>query len=136
MLATQLEQAILQGNKRLHLVTTHLEVLNNTIEQREDVTEQHKDIAHQICSIADRIAGFGSAHEVHLYYPCRAGIDSRKGNVQTIPEFDLVLHTTFDSHSQLSQVHVGAEEIKRALRQAYPNLNNVTIHTEPPEYEI
>nr|WP_246035497.1 hypothetical protein [Dictyobacter kobayashii] len=39
----------------------------------------------------------------------------------------------FDAHAPLSQVHVDAEKIKRALRRSYPNLNTVVIHTEPPE---
>jgi divalent metal cation (Fe/Co/Zn/Cd) transporter len=30
-------------------------------------------------------------------------------------------------------VHIQAEEIQRALRQAYPQLGSVVIHTEPPE---
>ncbi|HLX40895.1 MAG TPA: cation transporter dimerization domain-containing protein [Ktedonobacteraceae bacterium] len=39
----------------------------------------------------------------------------------------------FDAHAPLSQVHITAEEIKRALRQEYPRLDSVVIHTEPPE---
>jgi hypothetical protein len=33
----------------------------------------------------------------------------------------------------LSQAHLQAEEIQRALRLAYPTLGSVVIHTEPPE---
>jgi divalent metal cation (Fe/Co/Zn/Cd) transporter len=80
-----------------------------------------------ICCIADAIAGAGSAHEVHLYRPANVW-DSKD-----MPSLDLVLHTTFTGNTPLSQVHVEAEEIKRALRHAYPKLYSVTIHTEPPE---
>ncbi|WP_236031611.1 cation transporter dimerization domain-containing protein [Ktedonospora formicarum] len=47
----------------------------------------------------------------------------------------MTLHITFDAQAPLSQVHIWAEEIKRALRRAYPYLDTVTIHTEPPEVE-
>jgi hypothetical protein len=48
-------------------------------------------------------------------------------------ELDLVLHTIFDPHIPLSQAHIQAEEIQRALRQKYPDFGSVIIHTEPPE---
>jgi cation diffusion facilitator family transporter len=136
--ATQLEQAILQNNQRLCRVTTHLEAPNNTIVPRQDVTQHYPAMAQDIRRIADRIAGSGSAHDVHLYRPKLTRSETRrstenKGHVHTT-ELDLVFHTIFDAHAPLSQVHVDAEEIKRALRQAYPNLSEVTIHTEPPEY--
>jgi hypothetical protein len=92
-------------------------------------------MTRDICRIADSIAGPGSAHDVHLYRPQAAqgkAIGST-GSTSTT-ELDLVFHTIFDARAPLSQVHVNAEEIKRALRRAYPNLNSVIIHTEPPEY--
>jgi len=93
------------------------------------VTEHYPVMATDICRIADTIAGTGSAHEVHLYRPA----DTWEKGGKDMPNLDLVLHTTFEGNTPLSQVHVEAEEIKRALRHAYPKLNSVTIHTEPPE---
>ncbi len=127
--ATQLEQTVLQSNNLLCRVTTHLEAPTSQIVQRQDVTEHYLVIASNICQIADTIAGTGSAHEVHLYQPA----DSREQEDNDAPNLDLVLHTTFAGNTPLSRVHVEAEEIKRALRRAYPKLNSVTIHTEPPE---
>jgi len=126
--ATQLEKAVLATNERLGRVTTHLEVPNNAIVPRQDVTQHYPTMARDICRIADSIAGAGSAHDVHLYRPKVA-----YARLATTTELDLVLHTIFDAHAPLRQVHTNAEEIKRALRRAYPNLNSVTIHTEPPE---
>ncbi len=131
--ATRLEEAILRDNRHLQRVTTHLETLNQDIVQRQDVTEQYEQMARHICTIADRIAGTGSAHDVHLYRPNKVLADPRGQSKTEAADLDLVLHTVFDAHAPLSQVHVDAEEIKRALRRAYPNLNSVTIHTEPPE---
>ncbi|HWS83023.1 MAG TPA: cation diffusion facilitator family transporter [Ktedonobacteraceae bacterium] len=128
-LATQLEQTVLQSNKLLCRVTTHLEAPNSQIVQRQDVTEHYPVMATDICRIADTIAGTDSAHEVHLYRPA----DTWEKGGKDMPNLDLVLHTTFEGNTPLSQVHVEAEEIKRALRRAYPKLNSVTIHTEPPE---
>jgi cation diffusion facilitator family transporter len=127
--ATQLEKAVLESNERLGRVTTHLEVPNNAIVSHQDVTQYYPVMAKDICRIADSIAGAGSAHDVHLYRPKVAHT-----RVSSTTELDLVLHTIFDAHAPLRQVHANAEEIKRALRSAYPNLSSVTIHTEPPEY--
>ncbi len=131
--ATHLEQTLLENNKQLRRVTTHLEAPNNTIVSRQDVTWQYIDIADDIRRIADSIAGAGSAHDVNLYQPRLVKADLSRQKGQAMPELDLVLHTTFDAQIPLSQAHIWAEEIKRALRQAYPNLNSVIIHTEPPE---
>lgn len=129
--ATKLEQAVLQSNQLLRRVTTHLEAPNNEVVRRQDVTPQYTAMAQDICRIADSIAGVGSAHDVHLYHSRPTSKDGN-GTVQH-DELDIVLHTIFDAHAQLSQVHIWAEEIKRALRRAYPNLGSVVIHTEPPE---
>ncbi len=132
--ATQLEQAILQNNQRLGRVTTHLEAPNNAIVPRQDVTQYCLAMARDICRIADSIAGRGSAHDVHLYRPkLTQGTIRENSKLSCTTELDLVFHITFDAHAPLSQVHVNAEEIKRALRRAYPNLSSVTVHTEPPE---
>jgi cation diffusion facilitator family transporter len=131
--ASRLEQSIMQSNKRLRRVTTHLEAPNDNIVQRSDVTEQYQDIAHDICRIANGIAGTNSAHDIHLYLPEKVPAEIKQRELKKAPNLDLVLHTTFEAHAPLSQVHIGAEKIKRALRRAYPNLNNVVIHTEPPE---
>ena len=134
-LATRLEQAVLQSNKRVHRVTTHLEAPDDTVVRRQDVTSQYPQMATRICQIADKIIGKGSAHDVHLYRSRSSAPRKASGNTNDHqPEkLDLVLHTIFDAHAPLSQVHIVAEEIKRALRQTYPNLDSVVIHTEPPE---
>jgi cation diffusion facilitator family transporter len=131
--ATRLEQAVLQNNKQLHRVTTHLEAPNNAIVRRQDVTQRYSDMAANICRIADRIAGSGSTHDVHLYRsrPTAVNLGSQQDKQPT--ELDLVLHTTFDAHTPLSRAHLKAEEIQQALRQEYPQLGSVVIHTEPPE---
>jgi divalent metal cation (Fe/Co/Zn/Cd) transporter len=133
--ATRLEQAVLQDNHSLRRVTTHLEAPSNTIVPRQDVTARYVSMAEDICRIADSIAGAGSAHDVHLYCSRSSTTNlGRQGRSSVAaPELDLVLHTIFDAHIPLSQVHIRAEEIKRALRQAYPRLGSVVIHTEPPE---
>lgn len=133
--ATRLEQAVLQSNPRLRRVTTHLEAPNGIVVRRQDVTQQYPEMATRICRIADQIAGPGSAHDVHLYHSegqeqqDKVGI----GTSANRDELDLVLHTIFDAHAPLSQVHIWAEEIELTLRLAYPHLGSVVIHTEPPE---
>ncbi|GCE49608.1 cation diffusion facilitator family transporter [Thermosporothrix hazakensis] len=125
--ATRLEQALLQQNKLLRRVTTHIEAPNHTILPRQDVTRHYTEMAQRIMHIADMIAGKGSAHDIRLYRPA----PQPEGRHPV--ELDLVLHTVFDAHAPVSQVHIEAEEIKRALRRSYPNLGSIIIHTEPPE---
>jgi cation diffusion facilitator family transporter len=133
--ATRLEQAVLQSNNLLHRVTTHLEAPSNGVVRRQDVTQQYREMTTNIRRIANDIAGSNSAHEIHLYRSKSVSADLKgyKPGNKTVPELDLVLHTTFDAHAPLSKVHTQAEEIKRALRQTYPDLGSVVIHTEPPE---
>jgi cation diffusion facilitator family transporter len=133
--ATRLEQALQQSNKQLCRVTTHLEAPTTQVVPRQDVTQDHTEMADAIMRIANSIAGEGSAHEIHLY---RSRPSTTEPGLQHTPpetELDLVLHTTFAADAPLSQVHIQAEEIKRALRLAYPMLDSVIIHTEPPEQE-
>lgn len=131
--ATRLEQAVLQNNKLLCRVTTHLEAPNATVVHRTDVTRRYPEMARHIVRIADGIAGSGSAHDVHLYRSYPATTIHLNGSGEQTDELDLVLHTIFDAHIPLSQVHLQAEEIQRALRQTYPHLGAVVIHTEPPQ---
>src|SRR5262249_41929860 len=89
-----------------------------------------------IRQIADRIAGAGSAHDVHLYLPRGAPRDRRPPaapatRAAALDQLDLVLHLTFRPETPIAQAHVRAEEIERALRQRYPTLESVVIHTEP-----
>jgi cation diffusion facilitator family transporter len=140
--ATRLEQAILSDNQQVRRVTTHLEAPEATVVRRQDVTRQYQDMAEHIRALADRIAGKGSAHDVHLYRPSTAPVSPMKtapapesvdSSNTSQQELDLVLHTFFSPTIPLSQAHIQAEEIKRALRQRYPWLGSVVIHTEPPE---
>ncbi len=133
--ATRLEQAILQDNKLVSRVTTHLEAPEATVVRRQDVTQQYQDMANRIRLFADEVAGQGSAHDVHLYRPSTAQPEKLRGSATTHEELDLVLHTIFSPTIPLSQAHIQAEEIKRTLRQHYPFLGSVVIHTEPPESE-
>lgn len=135
-IATCLEQAILKDNPLLRKVTTHLEALSSSIERRQDVTGQHPAMAARIIGIADSIAGKGSAHDIHLYQPYYSLAASKRGETRASgrgEELDLVLHTLCEPQIPLSQAHLQAEEIQRALRLAYPGLGSVVIHTEPPE---
>lgn len=129
-IASRLEQAIRENNPLVDRVTTHLEAPVETVVRRRDVTERYADMAGHIVELADAVAGKGSAHDVHLYQSTTTQLDYTGSTNQ---QLDLVLHTFFDPHIPLSQAHIQAEEIKRALRQEYPNLGSIAIHTEPPE---
>jgi len=130
--ATHLEQAVLQSNDQLCRVTTHLEAPTATVVARKDITQQYPEMAEHIIRIADEIAGAGSAHDVHLYRS-NTTLNENGSDREQNEGLDLVLHTIFDPHIPLSQAHIQAEEIQRALRQKYPDFGSVIIHTEPPE---
>jgi cation diffusion facilitator family transporter len=133
MVASRLEQAILQNNPLVARVTTHLEAPAEKIVRRKDVTQHYREMAEHIVELADNVAGKGSAHDVHLYQPATTHLELTNGTSNQQEELDLVLHTIFDPHIPLSQAHIQAEEIKRSLRREYPNLGSIAIHTEPPE---
>ena len=133
MVASRLEQAILQNNPLVARVTTHLEAPAEKIVRRKDVTQHYREMAEHIVELADKVAGKGSAHDVHLYQPATTQLELTNGTSSQQEELDLVLHTIFDPHIPLSQAHIQAEEIKRSLRREYPNLGSIAIHTEPPE---
>ena len=90
------------------------------------MTSQYPELVAHLRQLADGLAGGGSAHEIQVYR-VQEPLEERA------PELDVVVQTTFAASAPLSQVHVQAEEIKRAFRQAYPTLGAITIHTEPPE---
>ncbi len=133
VVASHLEQAILQNNPLVARVTTHLEAPAEKIVRRKDVTQHYREMAEHIVELADKVAGKGSAHDVHLYQPATTQLELTNGASNHQEELDLVLHTIFDPHIPLSQAHIQAEEIKRSLRREYPNLGSIAIHTEPPE---
>lgn len=133
--ATRLEESILQTNPLLRRVTTHLEAPSATVVRRQDVTQHYPEMAQRIIQIADEVAGKGSAHDVHLYRPSTSStqLEPTNGADHHQEELDLVLHMFLEPHIPLSQAHIQAEEIKRMLRNEYPGLGSVAIHTEPPE---
>jgi cation diffusion facilitator family transporter len=133
MIASRLEQAVLQNNPLVGRVTTHLEAPAEKIVRRKDVTQSYSEIAERIVELADMVAGKGSAHDVHLYQPATTQLELTSSTSNHQEELDLVLHTIFDPHIPLSQAHIQAEEIKRSLRKEYPHLGSIAIHTEPPE---
>ncbi|MFL5701239.1 MAG: cation transporter dimerization domain-containing protein [Ktedonobacteraceae bacterium] len=133
--ASRLEEAVLQTNQQVRQVNTHLEAPTSSIVPSQEVTTQYPDLAAHLRRLADEIAGTGSAHAIHLYRPkeTRAGYHPQNTPAERIPALDVVVHITFRASAPLSQVHLQAEEIKRAFRQAHPTLGTITIHAEPPE---
>lgn len=146
--AARLEAAVLAEQPHLRQITTHLEPLSDIVTSREEVTRHYGDLVEQVRHLADQIAGAGATHEIHLYQ----ATSSADGVLQTTPQIgrpvtmervprpaghslpplDLVLHLTSAAEAPLSQVHLQAEQIKRTLRDAYPVLEAITIHAEPP----
>ena len=123
----------LQSNRSAPSCYNTLEAPTASVVRRQDVTRQFPEMTARIKRIADKIAGSGSAHDIHIYRPSTARSGNLNGSSEKSDQLDLVLHTFFDAHIPLSQAHIQAEEIKRALRQAYPQLGSVVIYTEPPE---
>jgi cation diffusion facilitator family transporter len=135
--ASHLEEVVLQNNQQLGRVNTHLEALVPTILLRQEVTNQYPELVHHLCRLADEVAGAGSTHQINVYRAQEPVSDQHRqaASEQRLPELDVVVHTTFAADAPLSKVHIHAEEIKRMIRQAYPNVVAITIHTEPPGEE-
>jgi cation diffusion facilitator family transporter len=148
--AARLEEAVLAEQPHLRRVTTHLEARSDSVVPREEVTGRYGNLVEQVRQLADQIAGAGATHEIHLYQAqATSGVDGAeqtaaqagaplaeqrapRGARGSLPALDLVLHITVAAEVPLSEVHLQAEKIKRALRDAYPTVEAITIHTEPP----
>src|SRR5260370_7027097 len=122
VVASHLEQAILKNNPLGARVTTDLEAPAEKIVRRKDVTQHYREMAEHIVELADKVAGKGSAHDVHLYQPATTQLELTNGASNHQEELDLVLHTIFDPHIPLSQPHIQAEPTKRPLPPEPPNL--------------
>lgn len=130
--ATRLEEAVLAGNYRLARVTTHLEAPAEAAVARQEVTDRYPALVARVRAIADEIAGPGSAHEVHLYRPTEGADGATTSGTGGAEEpLDLMLHLSFPAAMPIAEAHVRAEAIERALRQAFPALESVVLHTEP-----
>lgn len=132
--ATRLEEAVLAANDQLARVTTHLEAPAETVVARQEVTDRHPALVTRVRSIADEIAGPGSAHEAHLYRPIEGtdGAGAGRAGAGTAEEpLDLMLHLSFPAAMPIAEAHMRAEAIEHALRQAFPALESVVLHTEP-----
>ncbi len=130
--ATRLEEAVLAANHQLARVTTHLEAPAETAVARQEVTERHPALVARVRTIADEIAGPGSAHEVHLYRPADGADGTSAAGAGGAEEpLDLMLHLTFPAAMPIAEAHLRAEAVERALRQAFPALESVVLHTEP-----
>jgi cation diffusion facilitator family transporter len=124
--ASQLEVAIQADNPSLSRVTSHIESPVGTVVRRQEITSQYPELSAGICRIVDSLVDHPCAHDIHLYHAI--GQESAAD-----PGVDLVLHATFPATMNINQVHTQAEAMKRALREAYPDLEAITIHEEPPE---
>lgn len=144
--ASRLEEAVLAEQPHLRRVTTHLEIHSDIVTPHEDVTAYHADMVEQVRHLADQIMGAGATNEIHLYQAqATSGADGTaqaeaqagahpapQGALGSLPPLDLILHVTVAAEAPLSQVHLQAEQVKRALRDVFPTVEAITIHTEPP----
>jgi cation diffusion facilitator family transporter len=121
-LASELENRIEVAEPSVRSVNTHVEVEPPDLGRRVDVTGREPDLVDQITAVADRVLGPGHGHDVRVFRPGGA-------NGPT----DVVLHLAFPPSTPITDAHVAAENLERALRDQFPGFASVLVHVEPAE---
>jgi divalent metal cation (Fe/Co/Zn/Cd) transporter len=120
LVATRLEEAMLEADERLRSVNTHLEAPER-VSKDEEITSKSTELVAQVRTVADRLAGRGATHDVRVY--------------RAKDERNLVLHASFPADLAVDEVHLLSAEIERALRAELPAIGTVLVHAEPVEEE-
>jgi divalent metal cation (Fe/Co/Zn/Cd) transporter len=121
-LASELENRIAVAEPSVRSVNTHVEVEPPDLGRRVDVTGREPDLVDQITAVADRVLGPGHGHDVRVFRP--GGTDGPT---------DVVLHLGFPPSTPITDAHVAAENLERALRDQFPGFASVLVHVEPAE---
>ncbi len=105
----------------LRSLVTHLEPLSTTLQgEAGRLTPQRRAaLEARLCRLADSLAGAGTCHDVHLH--------DVNGHINA------TLHVTQRGDVPLTDAHLLAESIERAIRSRERGLARIDIHVEPPE---
>lgn len=134
--ATAFEERVRAYESRVHRVTTHLEVPETTAVLCDEVTPDHPELVEAMQQIIANHMETRRAHDLHLYCTRNMpGHGTSRGAAADLPPLDVTFHLVFDPEMPVSQAHIKAEEMKRALRHHFPFLQTITLHMEPPEPE-
>lgn len=128
-IASRLEADLLAQDPRLARVVAHLEAPETAVMPRANVTAAYPDLVARARQIA-RAAGAERIEEISLLRS-REPHDEEDRAVDDLPALDIILVVAFDRSAPLDIAHTRAEAVKRALHQALPQLETITVRTVP-----
>ncbi|MDH4196658.1 MAG: cation-efflux pump [Candidatus Aminicenantes bacterium] len=116
-LASHVEKDLLADMVEIARVTTHIESRGTSVGNGVDVSSTERNLVENIKRRVDRLAGPGRCHDV---------VVRRYGGV-----YSVALHCFFPKDLPIIKVHEASTAIETELRQAFPVLEHVLVHTEP-----
>lgn len=119
-LVSALEKRIEASEPSVGRVDTHVETTPPDVAGRSEVTRREGVLVRGIEGVAAETLGEGRCHDIQVY---RAS--SPPGDL------DVVLHCTFPPSIPVTEAHLAAERLERALRDRFPTLGGVLVHVEP-----
>jgi divalent metal cation (Fe/Co/Zn/Cd) transporter len=126
--ASELERRLVTAEPRVREVNTHVESAQPQVTRRIDVTAHEPSVVQGIVAVADRVVGPARCHQVRLYRSA-----ARSGEPVQDSHRDVVLDCEFPPTLPVTEAHLEAERLERALRDAFPQLAEVLVHVEPAE---
>jgi cation diffusion facilitator family transporter len=116
-IASQFEDKIKLDIPEVAKVTTHLETASQNKIQATDVTNRIKPLVTRIEHTAETVSGVIECHDV---------------SIQRIEgKFSVSVHCVLKSELTLSEVHNIATAIEQKIKDTYPEIAQITVHSEP-----
>ncbi|MDI6782594.1 MAG: cation-efflux pump [bacterium] len=116
-IASQLEDKIKLEIPNVTKVTTHLETANLHTIPAKDVTGRIKPLVYKIEQTAETVSGVLDCHDV---------------TIQTMEgKFSVSLHCLLKPELSLPEVHEIATEIEKKIKGEFPEVAQITVHSEP-----
>ncbi|MFB3895762.1 MAG: cation-efflux pump [bacterium] len=116
-IASILEDKIKLEIPNITKVTTHLETLNAQTIHARDITGKIKPLVGKIKQTTSSVTGVLDCHEV---------------TIQVIEgKFHVSLHCVLKPELLLTEVHEIATNIEKVIKETFPEIAQVTVHSEP-----
>lgn len=101
----------------IHRVVTHIEPLTSDQPVINTQGEQDLHLADEIIALLQHDFARANWHEISVHTQARG--------------LTLIVDAALPAQMSVEEAHIFAEEAERAIRDRYPQIDRVTIHTEP-----
>jgi divalent metal cation (Fe/Co/Zn/Cd) transporter len=116
-MASRIEKELHADIPGISQVNTHIEAMENIIDNGLDVTTHESDLVQKIIATTNEIVGQTCCHDVVIH---------RQGDWLAV-----TMHCTLEDDLSINQVHDITTLIENRLRERIPFLKHVLVHAEP-----